>query len=277
MNYLVKKLYPYFRNKKYDIYYTQFKVSIEEYIKITIEYSFLFSLLSFLSLTSVFIFFLKFYNIILFLVSLFFGIFVGISIFAYFYFYPDMAKADYIKEIDDNLPFFALYFYSYSGSGMNLIDIFRLLNKEKRFGAINKEISYFLSLIDIFGYDILSALLNLANKTPSEKFKEFLFGLISVIRSGGSLRDYAKIYAKEQIEEYEIQLKSYNEKANLWVTLYAFFFITFPIVLLILAFLFSFASGNISILDSLTFFFVIIIPFSYIAYLYMIHIYQPKI
>jgi flagellar protein FlaJ len=277
MNYLVKKLYPYFRNKKYDIYYTQFKVSIEEYIKITLEYSFLFSILSFLSLTFIFIFLLKFYNITLFLVSLLFGIFVGISVFIYFYFYPDMAKADYIKEIEDNLPFFALYFYSYSGSGMNLIDIFRLLNKEKRFGAINKEISYFLALIDVFGYDLLSALLNLANKTPSEKFKEFLFGLISVIRSGGSLRDYAKIYAKEQIEEYEIQLKSYNEKANLWVTLYAFFFITFPIVLLILAFLFSFASGNISILDSLTFFFVVIIPFSYITYLYMIHIYQPKI
>ncbi|BFI73262.1 hypothetical protein YN1_2490 [Nanoarchaeota archaeon] len=277
MNFLVKKLYPYFKNKKYDIYYTEFKVSIEEYIKITLEYSFIAFILSFLSLSFIFIFILRFYNIVLFLVSLFFGIIVGSSVFFYFYFYPSMAKADYVKDIEDNLPFFALYFYSYSGSGMNLIDIFRLLNKEKRFGNINKEISYFLSLIDVFGYDLLSALLNLANKTPSQKFKEFIFGLISVIRSGGSLRDYAKIYAKEQIEDYEIQLKSYNEKANLWITFYAFFFVTFPIVLLILAFLFSIASGNISILNSLTFLFVVIIPFSYIAYLYMIHIYQPKI
>jgi len=277
MNLLVKKLYPYFKDKKYDIFYTEFKTSIEEYIKTTLKYSFLTFILSFTSLSLIFILYLNFYNIILFSVSILFGIIVGFLTFIYFYVYPSLAKADYVKDIEDNLPFFALYFYSYSGSQMNIIDIFKLLNKEKRFGAINKEISYLLILINNFGYDILSALLELAQKTPSEKFKEFLYGLISVIRSGGSLKDFAKIYAKQNLEEYEIQLKEYNEKVNLWVTFYAFFFITFPMILLILAFLFSIASGNINILNSLLFFFLIIIPFSYITYLYMIHIYQPKI
>ena len=277
MNSLVKKLYPYFKDKKYDIFYTEFKTSIEEYIKTTLKYSFLTFILSFTSLSLIFILYLNFYNIILFSVSILFGIIVGFLTFIYFYVYPSLAKADYVKDIEDNLPFFALYFYSYSGSQMNIIDIFKLLNKEKRFGAINKEISYLLILINNFGYDILSALLELAQKTPSEKFKEFLYGLISVIRSGGSLKDFAKIYAKQNLEEYEIQLKEYNEKVNLWVTFYAFFFITFPMILLILAFLFSIASGNINILNSLLFFFLIIIPFSYITYLYMIHIYQPKI
>jgi flagellar protein FlaJ len=277
MNFLVKKLYPYFKDKKYDIFYTQFKTSIEDYIKTTLKYSFLTFILSFISLSLIFIFYLNFYNIVLFSVSILFGIIVGFLTFIYFYIYPSLAKADYIKDIEDNLPFFALYFYSYSGSQMNIIDIFKLLNKEKRFGAINKEISYLLILINNFGYDILSALLELAQKTPSEKFKEFLYGLISVIRSGGSLKDFARIYAKQNLEEYEIQLKQYNEKVNLWVTFYAFFFITFPMVLLILAFLFSIASGNPNILNSLLFFFIVIIPFSYITYLYMIHIYQPKI
>ena len=277
MNFLVKKLYPYFKDKKYDIFYTQFKTSIEDYIKTTLIYSFLTFILSFISLSLIFIFYLNFYNIVLFSVSILFGIIVGFLTFIYFYIYPSLAKADYIKDIEDNLPFFALYFYSYSGSQMNIIDIFKLLNKEKRFGAINKEISYLLILIDNFGYDILSALLELVQKTPSEKFKEFLYGLISVIRSGGSLKDFARIYAKQNLEEYEIQLKQYNEKVNLWVTFYAFFFITFPMVLLILAFLFSIASGNPNILNSLLFFFIVIIPFSYITYLYMIHIYQPKI
>jgi ABC-type multidrug transport system fused ATPase/permease subunit len=220
---------------------------------------------------------LNFYDIVLFSVSILFGIIVGFLTFIYFYIYPTLAKMDYIKDIEDNLPFFALYFYSYSGSQMSIINIFKLLNRERRFGAINKEISYLLILIDNFGYDILSALLELAQKTPSEKFKEFLYGLISVIRSGGSLKDFARIYAKQNLEEYEIQLKEYNEKVNLWITLYAFFFITFPMILLILAFLFSIASGNVNILNSLLFFFIVIIPFSYITYLYMIHIYQPKI
>jgi len=277
MNFLVKKLYPYFKDKKYDIFYTQFKTSIEDYIKTTLKYSFLTFFLSFISLSLIFIFYLNFYNIVLFSVSILFGIIVGFLTFIYFYIYPSLAKADYIKDIEDNLPYFALYFYSYSGSQMNIIDIFKLLNKEKRFGAINKEISYLLILIDNFGYDILSALLELAQKTPSEKFKEFLYGLISVIRSGGSLKDFARIYAKQNLEEYEIQLKEYNEKVNLWITLYAFFFITFPMVLLILSFLFSISSGNVNILNSLLFFFIVIIPFSYITYLYMIHIYQPKI
>ncbi|MGC9079245.1 MAG: type II secretion system F family protein [Nanopusillaceae archaeon] len=277
MKYLVRKLYPYFVNKKGSLVYTSFKVTVEEYVKIVIDYVILFFILSFISMFFILILTAGFYDIVLFLMNLLFSIIVSSLVFIYFYFYPDMARADYIKDLEDNLPFFALYFYSYSGSGMNIIEIFKLLNKKKNFGAINKELSYLILLIDLFGYDIVSALIKVANSTPSEKFKEFLYGLVSVIKSGGSLRDFAKIYAKERLGEYEIQLKAYNEKTNLWITLYAFFFITFPIVLLILAFLFSFASGNPSILSSLTFFFVVILPFSYITYLYMIHIYQPKI
>ncbi|BBL45842.1 archaeal flagellar protein FlaJ [Nanobdella aerobiophila] len=277
MNKLTKFLYPYFKNKRIDINYTEFKVSVEEYINLTIKYSLLLFIIGTVSISIIFIIYLNFYNIVLFIISILFGFAVGLFTFIYLYIYPTAAKTDYLKSIDDNLSFFSLYFYSYSGSGMNIIEIFRLLNKKKSFGMINKEISYLLSLIDVFGYDLISALLKLANTTPSDQFKEFLYGLISVVKSGGSIREFARIFAKEKLEDYEIQLKAYNEKANLWITFYAFFFITFPIVLLILAFLFSYASGNIAILNSLIFFFVVIIPFSYIAYLYMIHIYQPRI
>ncbi len=274
---LVKILKPNFKEKERYIAYTPLKVTLEQYIRFSIQYSLLFSFLSIIIINIIFIVVINYYDLVLFLLSIIFGFIVFILAFLYFYFLPDISKFDYLKNLEDNFPYFVIYFYAYAGSGMNIIDIFRMINKRKQFGVINKEISYLLVLVDVFGNDPISAMIQLASVTPSKKLKTFLYGVVSVVRSGGSLSDYIKSLAKDAINDYEIQLKVYNEKANIWITLYSFFFVVFPITILILAFLFSYAYGSSSILSSLTFFFVVIIPLSYITFLYMIHIYQPKI
>lgn len=266
-----------FEKKKNYIAYTQFNLLLEDYIKMTLYYSLFFFIFGIVAMSILFIIIFKFYNIVLMLFSMLFGFMLSLIIFIYFYYYPDLAKEDYRKDLEDNLPYFAQYLYSLSGSGMNIIDVFRLISKRNDFGSLSKEIKYLVTLIDVFGMDFISAIITIANKTPSYKFKQFLFGLLSVIRSGGDLKEYIKTFSNEQIEDYEIELKTYSEKANIFITLYSFIFITFPMVLLIIAFLFSYIDNSTSILTSLEFFFLVILSLSYIAYLYFIHISQPKL
>lgn len=274
---LYESLISLFSKHKDYINYTIFDVPLEEYVKLTLKISFIAFLLSLISLNILFIFLFRFLDMFLIVLSLIFAILISSGVFLYLYYYPKLAMEDYKKDIDDNLPFFSQYVYALSGSGMNIIDIFRIVTKRKEFGSLGKEIKYLVTLIDTFGYDLTSACLKVAQRTPSNKFKEFLYGVISVIRAGGDIKEFFREYSRNRLEEYRIELKTYIEKSNTFVTIYGFLFITSPLILLILAFLFSVTSNSSIVLDSLNIFFVGIIPLLYVIYYYLIYISQPRL
>ncbi|RIB35081.1 MAG: hypothetical protein BXU00_03290 [Candidatus Nanoclepta minutus] len=263
-----KKLLPYTYFRKYDF---QFYVKLSSYI------SLFFGIISTLFLILIFLIFYKYLDIVIFLLSVSFGIIVFYISLFYFYIYPILAKEDYKREIELNLPFLALYMYTYASSNTNLIDIFRVIAKRNELGSLSREIKYLVNLIDVLGYDLSTSLLILANRTPSYSFKEFLYGLYSVIKGGGNLISFIKEYARNSIKDYEITLKAYNERISTLITLYSFIFVLFPLSILIISFIITYISGNVSILYQLYFFFFIILPLSYISYLYFIEIIQPKI
>jgi len=263
-----KKLLAFTYFKRYDFSY---------YVRFSFYVSLIFGLLGLFSMLFIFIFLFRYLDLVLFLLAVLFGFVVFyISIF-YFYIYPILAREDYKKDIENNLPFLAMYLYTYASSSINLIDIFRQLAKREDLGSLAKEIRYLVNLVDILGYDFLNALLILANRTPSYSFKEFLYGLYSVIKSGGSLVDFIRQFARNVIKDYEIKLKSYNEKVNTLITLYSFIFVLFPLSILLISFIIAYIYNNPAIMNQLYFFFFVILPLSYIAYLYFIEIIQPKI
>ncbi|MEM4571452.1 MAG: type II secretion system F family protein [Nanopusillaceae archaeon] len=271
----IKKIY---KDNKNLIAYTYFKkYSFDDYVDFSLKLSILMSILSAIIISIIIYLITNFIDIVIILISIFFGIFVFFLVIFYFYIYPILAKEDYKRDIDVNIPFFILYFYVYASSNVNMIDIFRFLSTRKEFGNLRNEIKFLINLIDMLGYDLTNALLVLANKTPSYKLKEFLYGLYSTIKSGGSILEFIKIYSKNSMKEYEIILKSYNEKINTLITVYSFIFSLFPLTLLIISFIISYISGNVALLNQLLFFYTIILPLSYIAYLYFIHTIQPKI
>jgi len=267
-----------FRENKRLLAFTYFKkYDFSYYVRFSFYVSLALALLGFLSMIFIFIYLFKYIDFILILLAVLFGSTVFyISIF-YFYIYPILAKEDYKKDIEDNLPFLAMYLYTYTSSSVNLIDIFRQLSRREDLGSLAKEIRYLVNLVDVLGYDFLNALLILANRTPSYSFKEFLYGLYSVIKSGGSLIDFIRQFARNAIKDYEIKLKSYNEKVNTLITLYSFIFVLFPLSMLLISFIIAYVYSNPALMSQLYFFFFIILPLSYVAYLYFIETIQPKI
>jgi len=278
MKIILRYLEDLFKENKRLLAFTYFKkYDFSYYVKFSFYVSLILGLLGFLSIIFIFIFFFKYLDLIIFLLAILFGFIVFyISIF-YFYIYPILAREDYKKDIENNLPFLAMYLYTYASSSINLMDIFRQLAKRDDLGSLAKEIRYLVNLVDVLGYDFLNALLILANRTPSYSFKEFLYGLYSVIKSGGSLIDFIKQFARSAIKDYEIKLKSYNEKIGTLITLYSFIFVLFPLSILLISFIIAYIYNNPVIMNQLYFFFFVILPLSYIAYLYFIEIIQPKI
>jgi len=278
MKLIFKYLENLFRENKRLLAFTYFKkYDFSYYVRFSFYTSLILGLLGFFSMILIFIFLFKYLDFVLFILAILFGFIVFyISIF-YFYIYPILAREDYKKDIENNLPFLAMYLYTYASSSVNLIDIFRQLARREDLGNLAKEIRYLVNLVDVLGYDFLNALLILANRTPSYSFKEFLYGLYSVIKSGGSLIDFIKQFARSAIKDYEIRLKSYNEKVSTLIAFYSFIFVLFPLSILLISFIIAYFYNNPAIMNQLYFFFFIILPLSYIAYLYFIEIIQPKI
>ena len=274
---IAKKLKPYFKDLKEDILFINWRVSYEEYLVIIV-----FGVISSFIITSiistlVFYLLLSYIDTVLIALSFAYAIIVSLIVFVYLLYLPRLAKADYIKEVEDNLPLFLLYFYGLISSGVNLVKAIEISAKREEFGKLSRDIKFLHYLINSLGYDVLSALMVLANRTPSQRFKEFLYELVSVIRSGGSIKETVREIAREALVDYEIKLRSFIEKTHLLLTIYTFIFIAFPLVLLILAFLFSIATGSAEIISSLSPFFLGFIPMAYITYLYVIFLIQPSL
>ncbi|MEM4841464.1 MAG: type II secretion system F family protein [Nanopusillaceae archaeon] len=278
MQKLKEQIKKFYKDNKNLLAYTYFKkYDFEKYVNFVFIFSIVTFTLSTLSILFIIYLITNFLDIVIILISVLFGIFVFFLTIFYFYIYPILAREDYKREIDINIPLFSLYFYVYISSNSNIIDVFRFLAKRKEFGNLCNELKFLINLIDVLGYDLINALLVLASKTPSYKLKEFLYGLYSTIKSGGSILEFVKVYSKNSIKDYEILLKNYNEKINTLITLYSFIFAMFPLILLIISFIISYVSGNIAILNQLLFFYLVILPLCYITYLYFIEIIQPKI
>ena len=58
------------------------------------------------------------------------------------------------------------------------------------YGEVSREVSRIVRDVEYAGMDLRSALSNAVELSPSENYKEFLHGLITVIDSGGDVRMY---------------------------------------------------------------------------------------
>lgn len=192
--------------------------------------------------------------------------------------YPKLAKADYLRNVESDMPLFLLYLYGLVSSGLPLYKALELVSiKGEEYPTIKRDIEYFVKLSNFLGIDMISSLLFLANTTKSKKLKEVIYELVSTVRSGGDIGYTIERLYENNMNEYENKLKSFIDKVEYILTIYAFVFIVFPTILLVTVFLFSVISGTSYLIDSTMKFSLIFFPFAYMIIFYLIYLIQPKV
>jgi len=144
-----------------------------------------------------------------------------------------------------------------SSAGVTPTEIFHSLSKQEIYGEIQKEAACIYRDVSILGKDILSAIRDAVKRTPSEKFGEFLQGLIVTVTSGGSLKNYFVAKAKQYMTENRQQQKQLIENLGIIAESYVtaavagilLMFIVIPVMMII--------SGHPG---QLTFLYIIIFP-----------------
>lgn len=152
-----------------------------------------------------------------------------------FMIYPSTIISDRKSKIDRSLPHAITYMYSLSRGGMNLIQIFKsLANYYEVYSEVSREAARIVRDMELLGKDLRTALSDAIEMTPSENFKEFLHGLITVIDSGGDVTRYLEERAEFYLERARQEQKNFLEFLGLMAESYITAFVAGPLFLIII-------------------------------------------
>jgi flagellar protein FlaJ len=204
---------------------------------------------------------------------------VIITLVVYFYFVnsPNSRAKRRGKKIDLHLPYALNFISAMSSAGVTPTEIFKSLSKQKIYGEIQNEAMWIYRDISLLGKDIISAIKANINRTPSEKFKEFLQGAIVTIQSGGALKPYFMSKAEQYTHENRVAQKQLIESLGIMAEAYVTAAVAGVLLIIIILPLLMIISGGKDQLIFMYFFVFIVIPIIHIGFSYVLASMSAKV
>ncbi|MBU2520131.1 MAG: type II secretion system F family protein [Nanoarchaeota archaeon] len=200
--------------------------------------------------------------------------------FILFYVYP-IQKADSIKNsIDNNLPFALSHMSAIASSGIPPEYMFELITDFKEYGEISKQASMVVRNVKTFGMSSLNAIKDVAERTPSQNFKEILLGIAASIEKGGNLISYIDEMSKQQLFQYKIKREKYLTTLSTYADIYTALLVAAPLMMLAVLGVMGIIGGEImgmTINDLIFFITWIGLPFLNVAFLMFVHMTYPGV
>lgn len=160
------------------------------------------------------------------------------------YYYPKFVIAEQKRSIDGALPYATAHMSTIAGTGAPPISMFKVLVGFREFGELSNECGDIVRDVDLLGYDLLTALERTARRSPSDKFRDLLWGIITTIRSGGDLRTFLIEKSTDLLEEHRRTIREYTNTVSLFSEVYTTMMIAAPLLVVIMAATMSIIGGK---------------------------------
>lgn len=148
---------------------------------------------------------------------------------------PGLEKNNRAIRINLTLHNGVAYMYAMRKGGAQLMTIFRSLSERPDiYGEVALEFRQIVRDADFFGYDVITAIRHLSETTPSEKLKNFLEDLLSVIESGGNMGDFLSLRVRMYQEEARFEQRQFLNILSLVAEAYVTLFVAAPLFLIII-------------------------------------------
>jgi len=159
---------------------------------------------------------------------------------------PESKASSRKKDIEAKLPYALNFIAAMSTAGITPAEIFKSLAEQPVYGEVHKEAAWIYRDIAIFNIDIITALRNAANRTPSIRFQEFIQGAITTITSGGDLKRYYLAKAEEYMRENRRLQKEFLETLGVLAESYVTVVVAAPLFLIIMFSVMALVGGSAS-------------------------------
>lgn len=183
--------------------------------------------------------------------SIFIPVAIGGSTFFMGLLYPVQKAGSRKKDIESNLPFVLTHMGAIAESGVPPYVIFRLVSQFKEYGEVAKEMGKIMRNIETFGLNPLKAVKEVAERTPSETFKQTLLGFVTTTESGGDLKSFLKVNGQQALFEWRIKREKFLQQLSAYAEFYTGILIAAPLFLIALFAIMKLIQPNIAGFDIL--------------------------
>ena len=137
------------------------------------------------------------------------------------YVYPGMKANNRKIPIENNLPYISSFLTLLSGSNVPPSMIMNSLARIDTLKEVRQEFSNIIRDVEVFGEDLMSAIISNAKFSPNDKLRELLIGYVATIRTGGNPTEYLKVQTetitKERLGKLDMMLESLSAIAEIYV------------------------------------------------------------
>ena len=196
-----------------------------------------------------------------------------------FYLYPANKAGTVQKNIYQELPFVAIHMAAIAGSEVEPTKIFKIIAESKEYPYIGVEVRKIIIQTEIYGYDLVTSLKNVASRTSNKKLAELFSGLATNITTGGELKSYLEKKADNFLMDYRLERQKYSDLAETFMDVYISILIAAPLVLMMMFIVMSVAGLSIGGLglSTLLMLSIIAVVVINILFLFVLNIKQPKV
>jgi hypothetical protein len=167
------------------------------------------------------------------------------------YVYPGLEKIAAEDRINQELPFATIHMSAISGAMIDPSKIFDIIITTKEYPYIEKEFKKLLNEINIYGYDLVTALRNSAYNSPSRRLSELFNGLATTINSGGYLPEFFEKRSQTLLFEHNLEKEKKTKAAETFMDIYISIVIAAPMILMVLLMMMKISGLGISLSTSM--------------------------
>ncbi|MCX8194453.1 MAG: type II secretion system F family protein [Candidatus Pacearchaeota archaeon] len=183
------------------------------------------------------------------------------------------------RKIDAELPFAISHMSAIASSKVEPSKIFSIMAFAKEYPTFSAEMRKIVNQINVYGYDLTTALKNVAKQTPSRKLAELLNGMSTTITTGGNLTMYLNEKAKSALTDYRLSHERYSTVIGMYSDIYTALLIAAPLIFMLLLAIMSIIGTSFIGMpaESLANFGIGIIAVLNILFLIFLQITQPEV
>ncbi len=197
------------------------------------------------------------------------------ALFFFFYTYPKTLVKHRRSQIRKVLPFASSYLATIASSKISPLLMFKTLSGFKEYGYISKEAEQIVKGVEIFGMNVSTAIKKEAKRTPSKEFSELLWGINSMLTSGGNLADFLHDKSETFMSDYRRRIRKYSQDLSLYVEIYLTLIITGSIFFIVLSSVISTLAGGASTILIQSFIVFLLLPMLSIGFIVLIKSSSP--
>jgi len=214
---LVEPYLDYFSSLKTNMKKSGMKTRLHDYVSLIVFAAFISFIVS--VITSVIIVsFIPLVELYVYTLAIIVSMLIAAVVFFIGYYYPSLQAKEIQTKIDRTLPFAIFYMTTSASSGINPIEIFRLLSI--RGGKVGEEAMKIYTNVKTLGMSPALAIQKAASMTPSSTFADLLWGMSSVLTTGGNLDNYLKEKTQSAMNQYIRTLNDYAKQISLYTEIY---------------------------------------------------------